>query len=905
MKKHLLHLPVILICLLLLFLAVANARLAFGVLSGCVRFDGEGVHIAFDNVIDRITDKYKSDELLGKNAFINLNGLLMRLSGRYESNDVVRMKNGMLSKYEKPYPMGENAGRVCALSEALSERGIPFLFVQAPAKTNLAADLVRPYTYDASNDQADAFLEVLAEQGVAACDLRPVINADRAMTEANFYRTDHHWNTLGAFAGYGALMQELRQRFPGQYSVNHTKLSDWNVETIPKLSLGSWGKRTGVFFGGLDDIVRLTPRFETEMSCAVPSRSDLRAGDFEAACLREEYLRRDYFGVANYDLYFGGNYPWMKVFNPAAPNSMRVLILKDSFGVPLISFLATEFREIDAVDPRLFTDESLMECIALRKPDLVLMLMNPSTMTSDEFFTFGTVAFAEQKSKDSGERLLYFENKLELQSGDNNAHYLKIPVSLIDGCTYRLSAADIELRAGDTQGMSVALFSKSKNDFAVHEILDLKAERGEEGYAWSFVCPTGYPKGDLELRVYTGISGKTAGNELRLWNLRLREYYPKDGLYALYAENELELQRREDTEYWNVRLEPALTPGKSYRFRVDDLKLTTGVASCVTVGLYSNSSNRTLFTTAWLPSGAHVWQFTVPKTETDCHLQLFAGEAGKTGGVGLRAIRPVLEELSLPYGQELSFDALLETAAGGDYEYVKPSVKLQPGGTYTVRVGRIEATRGESSGLTVSLYDQSRKRHVARTNWFFNDGDRDFTWTFTLPADRQTAENCELLLYGGWAGETKGVAMRFENVSVCRMAEPVPDAVVYTEDRIRLDANFEAYHCASLPCLLLPGRSYELTIRNEKVLSGSPKALTVKLRSNQEKQDLMEKSWWLDGEPYAFRWAFTVPRGGMGEDALALQLFAGEQGKTKGVGVEYSSILLREISPDRVEEAYA
>ena len=54
--------------------------------------------IEFKDFVSQVGDAYTSDEFANKEAFINLNGLFARMSGRNFYNDVVRLKNGMISR---------------------------------------------------------------------------------------------------------------------------------------------------------------------------------------------------------------------------------------------------------------------------------------------------------------------------------------------------------------------------------------------------------------------------------------------------------------------------------------------------------------------------------------------------------------------------------------------------------------------------------------------------------------------------------------------------------------------------------------------------------------------------------------------------------------------------------------
>ena len=64
----------------------------------------------------------------------------------------------------------------------------------------------------------------------------------------------------------------------------------------------------------------------------------------------------------------------------------KILIIKDSFGTPVYSFLALGVHEVRAVDVRLFK-ESIAEYAKNYNPDIVFMLYNADCF-NDQMFDF-------------------------------------------------------------------------------------------------------------------------------------------------------------------------------------------------------------------------------------------------------------------------------------------------------------------------------------------------------------------------------------------------------------------------------------------------------------------------------------------------------------------------------------
>jgi alginate O-acetyltransferase complex protein AlgJ len=94
-------------------------------------------------------------------------------------------------------------------------RHIRFLFVIAPTKSTIYREFVPPqYTALSAETRADQLLYYLkAHSKVETLDLRKPVFAAKRLGQV-FFKTDTHWNRVGGFIGYEAVMNRLKQWFP-------------------------------------------------------------------------------------------------------------------------------------------------------------------------------------------------------------------------------------------------------------------------------------------------------------------------------------------------------------------------------------------------------------------------------------------------------------------------------------------------------------------------------------------------------------------------------------------------------------------------------------------------------------------------------------------------------------------
>ena len=69
-------------------------------------------------------------------------------------------------------------------------------------------------------ENMDELLGELEKSQINYLDLRPYITKTVEMVEENFYATDHHWNTSGAFIGFQKISERLQEMFPGENIVS-------------------------------------------------------------------------------------------------------------------------------------------------------------------------------------------------------------------------------------------------------------------------------------------------------------------------------------------------------------------------------------------------------------------------------------------------------------------------------------------------------------------------------------------------------------------------------------------------------------------------------------------------------------------------------------------------------------
>ncbi len=203
----------------------------------------------------------------------------------------------------------------------------------------------------------------------------------------DFYKTDHHWTSEGAYKAY-------------------RQISSWNdltdicelgtEETVCNDFLGTTHSKT-LLAPSADKIIRYNLPYDIDLNVEYPD--DYASELFNPAGI---YQYDKLSGKNKYEFFLGGNTSYVKVKNGfCAEKSKRLLLFKDSFSNSLIPFLAANYEEILLVDLR-YTGTDLSSNIKDFDPDEVMFIFNRTSFINEtSLYKLADVYDAESPSGDA------------------------------------------------------------------------------------------------------------------------------------------------------------------------------------------------------------------------------------------------------------------------------------------------------------------------------------------------------------------------------------------------------------------------------------------------------------------------------------------------------------------------
>ena len=313
---------------------------------------------------DEKFEAYMDDQFVGRDMWRKLKVTVDRICGSRLENGVYIGRNGQLLEQIEVADENHLAANIKAIkSFSESQKKIPVRMMLVPDAANVLNHslpaLAKP------EDQTQMFSMVRKDLGdsVEWIDVSTELNKHK--TEKIYYKTDHHWTTLGSFYAFQATAPSLgiEGDLSGKY-VSHAVSSSFN---------GMLASKSGVNLGEKEQIDIYVPTEEdTDLIIDYVDEGKRSTSLYDSSKLKEK---------DQYTVFLGGNSSLLDI-RTVSTSTKRLLLVKDSFANSFIPFLTPYYREIVVVDPRYYsgTINDLMDSYRISE---VLFLYSGNTFFKD------------------------------------------------------------------------------------------------------------------------------------------------------------------------------------------------------------------------------------------------------------------------------------------------------------------------------------------------------------------------------------------------------------------------------------------------------------------------------------------------------------------------------------------
>lgn len=315
-------------------------------------------------------ETYMADHIPGRDFFVGLNSYFHLLTGRQVSKDIyVAAGDRLVEKpvaYNKEY-VNLNIMGMDALADKIG-RPVDLMIVPSAgwAVQDDVLGVADPYTDE------DMIRQVYDQTGdnINVVDLTSVFSSVENLQDY-YYKTDHHWTSLGAHTGYKTYMQYLNREYREQDQFTVKTENDFKGSTHSRAAL--WmvpGEPLQMWHGAENLSVYIYDTLE-----------DYQKGNAQAhdGVFYEERLQES----DKYQVFLDGNHSVVKIHNPDAAGKGSIMVLRDSYSHCLGPMLAESYETVVLVDMRSYSD-SVAELYEQEQFDDVLVCYSIGNFMTDK-----------------------------------------------------------------------------------------------------------------------------------------------------------------------------------------------------------------------------------------------------------------------------------------------------------------------------------------------------------------------------------------------------------------------------------------------------------------------------------------------------------------------------------------
>ncbi len=318
-------------------------------------------------------EKYFNDQFPLRDQWVQMKALSERALGKRENNKVYFGTDGQtLFAHFTALSREDLEKRVGFVNKLGDNLDVPVYFSLVPDKSYVWADRLPDNAPNVDDGSTIEQAAALCGESITFIDLRDSLPQG---VHDLFYRTDHHWTTMGAqrayqalIGGMGLIRQAENQDGFAYQVLAYAKVSDSFYGTTYSASGAGWVRP--------DSIYTVIPEGGTKGHVTVTGYPEGKP--VESSLYHPEKLEvKD-----KYAYFLGGNQPLCVIQNPDAQGG-KLLVVRDSYSDSLAPFLAEEFREIHLFDLR-YNNMSLKQYVADNGIDRVLVLYSANNFNTDQ-----------------------------------------------------------------------------------------------------------------------------------------------------------------------------------------------------------------------------------------------------------------------------------------------------------------------------------------------------------------------------------------------------------------------------------------------------------------------------------------------------------------------------------------
>ena len=321
---------------------------------------------------------YCSDQMPMRDMFVGAKGIAETAMQKSENNSVLLGKGDNLIEKQDYNDFTSADKNIAAINKFASAADIPVYTAVAGRKQDVLTDYA-PALYPAKeiSDKAFGYVNAALTEPVNIDIMTPL--RDRASAgEYVYYRTDHHWTSLGAYYAYAEIMKG--------FGMEPYPIENFTRETVTEDFYGTTWSKAGMKWIDPEPIEYFRYAGDDTLELKIGSR--VTSGIYDRSYLEKK---------SKYSSFIGETFALASVYpaegSPLSGEREKLLIVKDSFAHSIAPFLALHF-DIELIDLRYYKTSTVTEYVQENNIDRVLILCNMDSIMSSPMLA--TLAFGTE-----------------------------------------------------------------------------------------------------------------------------------------------------------------------------------------------------------------------------------------------------------------------------------------------------------------------------------------------------------------------------------------------------------------------------------------------------------------------------------------------------------------------------
>ena len=327
--------------------------------------------ISITKVLDgRFQKKYESylrDQFPGRDHWVSFQTDMELFMGKNEIHNVYIGKNHYLLEHytEKEFDPQQISKNLQALEKFVgkAKQNADVHVMMVPTKSWVLREKLPAFAPHYKEQKFYDALQQKLEKEDVLISVEPVLDAHKE--EEIYYRTDHHWTTLGAWYAYEQYTKAVGgdlQRAQGKKKFRCIS-KDFYVTTYAKINYARQADKIEIYEPA--DKLRVVYNMGEKKTKTLYDFSFLKTAD-------------------QYSVFTGGNQAVLEITG-GIKNGKTLLLIKDSFANSILPFLAEDYEKLVVVDLRQLnvSGDRLLEMFS---PTDILILYNSAQFAQDKEF---------------------------------------------------------------------------------------------------------------------------------------------------------------------------------------------------------------------------------------------------------------------------------------------------------------------------------------------------------------------------------------------------------------------------------------------------------------------------------------------------------------------------------------